>query len=62
MQSGESLALDRAYVRDQALPLHCRLVATSFVVNVVGKARARRLLFGDAPSGLPPAAGGSRRA
>jgi lipopolysaccharide/colanic/teichoic acid biosynthesis glycosyltransferase len=43
----ESLALDRAYVRDQSLALDCRLIAMSFVVNVVGKSRARRLLFGD---------------
>ena len=45
----ESLALDRAYVRDQRLALDCRLVAMSFVVNVVGKSRARRLFFADAP-------------
>ena len=43
----ESLALDCQYVRNQSLALDCRLIAMSFVVNVVGKTRARRLLFGD---------------
>ena len=42
----ESLALDRQYVRERGLALDCRLVAMSFVVNVLGKSRARRLLFG----------------
>jgi|SRR5215510_13157104 len=42
----ESLAFDRCYVRRQSLALDCRLIAMSFVVNVLGKARARRLLFG----------------
>jgi lipopolysaccharide/colanic/teichoic acid biosynthesis glycosyltransferase len=44
----ESLALDRLYVRDQRLALDCRLIAMSFVVNLLGKSRARRLLFGGA--------------
>jgi lipopolysaccharide/colanic/teichoic acid biosynthesis glycosyltransferase len=42
---GESLELDRAYIRDRTLMLDCRLIAMSFVVNVLGKARARRLFF-----------------
>jgi lipopolysaccharide/colanic/teichoic acid biosynthesis glycosyltransferase len=46
----ESLALDRRYVHDRSLALDCRLIAMSFVVNVVGKARARRLLFGEPPA------------
>jgi lipopolysaccharide/colanic/teichoic acid biosynthesis glycosyltransferase len=41
----ESLALDRLYVRERSLALDCRLIAMSFVVNLVGKSRARRLLF-----------------
>ena len=41
----ESLELDRAYVRDRTLALDCRLIAMSFVVNVLGKSRARRLFF-----------------
>jgi lipopolysaccharide/colanic/teichoic acid biosynthesis glycosyltransferase len=42
----ESLRLDRCYVRRRSLALDCRLIAMSFVVNVLGKSRARRLLFG----------------
>jgi lipopolysaccharide/colanic/teichoic acid biosynthesis glycosyltransferase len=42
---GESLELDRAYIRDRTLMLDCRLIAMSFVVNVLGKARARRRFF-----------------
>jgi lipopolysaccharide/colanic/teichoic acid biosynthesis glycosyltransferase len=42
----EALVLDRCYVRRPRLLLDCRVVAMSFVVNVLGKARARRLLFG----------------
>jgi lipopolysaccharide/colanic/teichoic acid biosynthesis glycosyltransferase len=42
----ESLALDRCYARRQTLALDCRIVAMSFVVNVLGKTRARRVLFG----------------
>lgn len=41
----ESLALDLAYVRDRTLGLDCRLIAMSFVVNVLGKSRTRRLFF-----------------
>jgi len=43
---GESLRLDRCYARRRSLAFDCRLIAMSFVVNVLGKARARRLLFG----------------
>jgi lipopolysaccharide/colanic/teichoic acid biosynthesis glycosyltransferase len=42
----ESLALDRCYVRRRSLALDCRIVAMSFVVNVMGKRLARRVLFG----------------
>ena len=42
----ESLGLDRCYVRRRSLALDCRLIAMSFVVNVLGKSRARRVLFG----------------
>jgi len=42
----ESLGLDRSYARRQRLMLDCRIVAMSFVVNLLGKRRARRLLFG----------------
>src|SRR3954469_25259639 len=42
----ESLALDRCYARRQSLALDCRIVMMSFVVNVLGKSRARRLMFG----------------
>lgn len=45
----ESLALDRRYIRDRSFTLDCRLILMSFVVNVFGKSRARRLLFGDPP-------------
>jgi lipopolysaccharide/colanic/teichoic acid biosynthesis glycosyltransferase len=41
----ESVALDCTYVRDQRLALDCRLIAMSFVVNVIGKSRARRIFF-----------------
>jgi lipopolysaccharide/colanic/teichoic acid biosynthesis glycosyltransferase len=43
---GEHLQLDRCYARRQSVALDCRLVAMSFVVNVLGKTRARRLFFG----------------
>lgn len=42
----EALVLDRYYVRRPNLLLDCRIVAMSFVVNVLGKSRARRLFFG----------------
>lgn len=42
----ESLRLDRAYARHRSLWLDSRMVAMSFVVNVLGKSRARRLFFG----------------
>ena len=42
----ESIALDCEYVRKQRLALDCRLIAMSFVVNVLGKSRTRRLFFG----------------
>ena len=42
----ESLLLDRCYARRQRLALDCRIIAMSFVVNLLGKSRARRLLFG----------------
>lgn len=41
----ESLGLDRCYVRRRSLALDCRLIAMSFVVNALGKSRARRLFF-----------------
>jgi len=41
----EFLALDRAYVRERTLAMDCRLIAMSFVVNVLGKSRTRRLFF-----------------
>jgi lipopolysaccharide/colanic/teichoic acid biosynthesis glycosyltransferase len=41
----ESLILDRCYTRRRTLLFDCRLVAMSFVVNVLGKTLARRLLF-----------------
>lgn len=44
--TAEFLALDRMYVRDQCLALDCRLIAMSLVVNLLGKSRARRFLFG----------------
>jgi lipopolysaccharide/colanic/teichoic acid biosynthesis glycosyltransferase len=43
----ESVAFDRYYARRRTLTLDCRIVAMSFVVNVLGKSRARRVLFGD---------------
>jgi len=42
----ESLHLDRCYARHRSFAFDCRLIAMSFVVNVLGKSRARRLLFG----------------
>jgi lipopolysaccharide/colanic/teichoic acid biosynthesis glycosyltransferase len=42
----EALVLDRYYVRRPHVLLDCRIVAMSFLVNVLGKSRARRLLFG----------------
>jgi lipopolysaccharide/colanic/teichoic acid biosynthesis glycosyltransferase len=42
----ESIRLDRCYSRQASLVFDCRLVAASFVVNALGKSRARRLLFG----------------
>jgi lipopolysaccharide/colanic/teichoic acid biosynthesis glycosyltransferase len=42
----QSLCLDRYYARRRTLWLDCRIVAMSFLVNAVGKSRARRLLFG----------------
>jgi lipopolysaccharide/colanic/teichoic acid biosynthesis glycosyltransferase len=41
----ESLRLDRCYARHRSVLLDCRLIAMSFVVNVFGKSRARRLMF-----------------
>jgi lipopolysaccharide/colanic/teichoic acid biosynthesis glycosyltransferase len=41
----ESRTLDLAYVRDRTLALDCRLIAMSFMVNLLGKSRARRLFF-----------------
>src|SRR5688572_23335157 len=43
----EALAVDLVYARGPRLALDCRVVAMSFVVNVLGKARARRLFFGN---------------
>lgn len=45
----EALVLDRCYARRPGLLLDCRIVAMSFVVNVLGKSRARRVLFGGHP-------------
>jgi lipopolysaccharide/colanic/teichoic acid biosynthesis glycosyltransferase len=42
----ESLRLDRCYARRRSVMFDCRIVAMSFVVNLLGKSRARRLLFG----------------
>jgi lipopolysaccharide/colanic/teichoic acid biosynthesis glycosyltransferase len=39
------LRLDRRYVARRTLWLDVRMVAMSFLVNVLGKTRARRLLF-----------------
>jgi lipopolysaccharide/colanic/teichoic acid biosynthesis glycosyltransferase len=42
----EQLRLDRGYARRRTILFDCRLIAMSFVVNLLGKSRARRLLFG----------------
>jgi exopolysaccharide production protein ExoY len=42
----EQIRLDRCYTRRRTVLFDCRIVAMSFVVNVLGKSRARRLLFG----------------
>ena len=42
----ESLLLDRCYARHRSVLFDCRLIAMSFVVNALGKSRARRLMFG----------------
>ena len=42
----EQILLDRSYARRRSLGSDCRIVAMSFVVNALGKARARKLLFG----------------
>jgi len=42
----ESLQLDRCYARRRSIAFDCRIIGMSFVVNVLGKARARRVLFG----------------
>jgi lipopolysaccharide/colanic/teichoic acid biosynthesis glycosyltransferase len=42
----EQIRLDRCYARRRTILFDCRIVAMSFVVNVLGKSRARRLLFG----------------
>ena len=42
----EQLRLDRCYARRRTILFDCRLIAMSFVVNVLGKSRTRRLLFG----------------
>jgi lipopolysaccharide/colanic/teichoic acid biosynthesis glycosyltransferase len=42
-----SLALDRYYVSRRTLRLDIRLVACSFIVNALGKPRARRVLIGS---------------
>jgi lipopolysaccharide/colanic/teichoic acid biosynthesis glycosyltransferase len=42
----DALVLDRCYIRRGGLRLDCRIVAMSFLVNALGKTRARRLLFG----------------
>ena len=41
----EQIRLDRCYARRRSVAFDCRLIAMSFVVNVLGKSRARRLLF-----------------
>jgi lipopolysaccharide/colanic/teichoic acid biosynthesis glycosyltransferase len=48
---GRALVLDRYYARRMSLALDCRVVAMSFVVNLLGKRRARRVLFGAAHGG-----------
>jgi lipopolysaccharide/colanic/teichoic acid biosynthesis glycosyltransferase len=45
----ESMELDCAYVRDRTLLLDCGVIAMSFVVNVLGKSRTRRLFFPASP-------------
>jgi hypothetical protein len=45
----ESMELDCAYVRDRKLLLDCGVIAMSFVVNVLGKSRTRRLFFPASP-------------
>jgi lipopolysaccharide/colanic/teichoic acid biosynthesis glycosyltransferase len=42
----ESIRLDRCYARRRSVAFDCRIIAMSFVVNLLGKSRARRLLFG----------------
>jgi lipopolysaccharide/colanic/teichoic acid biosynthesis glycosyltransferase len=42
----EALAMDLAYAQRPRFALDCRVIAMSFVVNVLGKSRARRLFFG----------------
>jgi len=42
----EQIRLDRCYARRRSLAFDCRIIAMSFVVNLLGKSRARRLLFG----------------
>jgi lipopolysaccharide/colanic/teichoic acid biosynthesis glycosyltransferase len=42
--STETLALDRAYAASWSPLLDCRLIALSFVVNLLGKGRVRRML------------------
>lgn len=41
-----ALRLDRRYVLRRSLAFDARMVAISFLVNALGKRRARRLLFG----------------
>ncbi len=43
-------ALDALYARRACVSLDAKLVATSFFINVVGKQRARRVLFASAIS------------
>ena len=42
--SGDALELDRAYLAGRSLVLDAQLIALSFAVNAVGKARVRGLL------------------
>ena len=51
LAGARSLHLDRRYIADQSLRLDLRLIAMSFVVNLLGKRRARHLLFGRSGSG-----------
>jgi lipopolysaccharide/colanic/teichoic acid biosynthesis glycosyltransferase len=39
-----ALRLDRCYIARRTLALDLRLIAWSFAINVIGKARVRRLL------------------